>query len=140
MSEDQAAKEAAEIVWSWRNLTAEDGFWEREGRERYLSFLDTQNQVKDIASALRKRDEQIATLTLERDYRPRMDEYERVQEQLATSQGEAEAMRERLRVADDLITEVMRAHADPESWDYNECEKEMCAWCEKWRDEKQDNL
>lgn len=29
----------------------------------------------------------------------------------------------------DLLNEVMRSHADPDSPDYNECDKDPCAWC-----------
>jgi hypothetical protein len=29
-----------------------------------------------------------------------------------------------------LISEVMRWHSDPESCDYNECDKSKCQWCE----------
>ena len=28
-----------------------------------------------------------------------------------------------------LVREVMAWHADPESTDYNECDKEPCYWC-----------
>lgn len=30
-----------------------------------------------------------------------------------------------------LIKEVMAAHSDPDSGDYNECDKDHCAWCEE---------
>lgn len=33
-------------------------------------------------------------------------------------------------LAIDLLEEVVSAHRDIESPDYNECEKDMCQWCE----------
>lgn len=33
------------------------------------------------------------------------------------------------RTAEELLREVMAWHSDPESTDYNECEKAPCAWC-----------
>lgn len=34
------------------------------------------------------------------------------------------------KLATELLQEVMQSHCDPESPEYNECEKAQCRWCE----------
>jgi hypothetical protein len=77
----------------------------------------------DIAAALRQRDERIAELEAAKgQLTERMD-------------AENVRLRAKLAVADSLIGEVMRAHKDPKSADYNECNKALCSWCELWQKE-----
>jgi len=49
--------------------------------------------------------------------------------QLATKLAQLEAEGERLR---ELCNDVALGHKDPYDSNYNECDKEPCAWCEEF--------
>jgi hypothetical protein len=51
---------------------------------------------------------------------------------LAAALRELAEARTKLGVADEMIDEIMASHNDPDSPDYNECEKDPCAWCAQW--------
>ena len=43
--------------------------------------------------------------------------------------AEIAALRKALRAAQQLFAEVNAEHCDPDSTNYNGCEKDPCAWC-----------
>jgi len=92
---------------------------ERTLSERIQSgeFLYETDHLADLVAALEQElhDEQVGLAS--------------VSEAAAGLERELARLREAIQIAEPLLYDEYTAHRDPDDANYNECEKDPCAWC-----------